>query len=509
METSAQNYWNTTPFDVCIIGSGPAGSILGKILVENRVRTVIVESGPGQDSKYSDSQLTGLEVYRCSGSIRYPVAASGSRTIGGTTNIWTGRCPRLHPLDFEKNGYTPGDARWPITYDELEPFYEQAERTLRVRGGKLSSYNPPRKENLPLPSDLDITGLKVMMRSIGITVDYSPTSTAKRRNSLLDFMKEIFKGKRSLSVAEDILPNFSVSPYALLLSDRTVTRLIPESFGRITGVEIKTLSGSKRILKAKIFVVACGGIESARLLLLSNSKYYPDGVGNSNDLVGRNFMEHPRITFYGKLCHKWNTISPFYQVGRSYQFYEKFKLQGLGSVRLGFMQAWIFPDDLQQLGCRKSLQKFGTIIRRIVKAYLMINATFEMLPSKINRVTLAPDLKDILGNPAADLSLNFSPEDLRTMENVRALIRKIYKDLEAHEVVEADITWPHHHIGTCRMGDNPKTSVVDRDLRVHDCSNLYVIGSSVFVTGGASPPTLTIAALSHRLAGHLISKLKG
>jgi choline dehydrogenase-like flavoprotein len=503
------NYESEVPFDVCIIGSGPAGSILGKILAGIRVRTVIVESGPDPGRKYSDSQFKGLEVYRCSGSIKYPVEASRSRALGGTTNIWTGRCPRLHPLDFEKNGYTPRDAQWPITYGELEPFYEQAERTLRVRGGALSIYSPPRKMDLPLPPDLDITALKDMMRGIGITVDHSPTSTANKRNSLSDLLKEFMKGKGCLKVAEDILPDFSASPYGVLFSGLTVTRIVPESYRSISWVEAKTLDGRTRIIRARIFVVACGGIESPRLLLLSRSKYFPNGVGNNNGLVGRYFMEHPRITYHGKLRHKWGAISHPYKVARSYQFHEKFKREGLGSVRLGFRQSWIFPDDLKDLSYPNVLQKLGTLAGRVIRPCLMVTAAFEMLPSMINRVTLASDLRDILGSPAADLSLNFSLEDHRTMDRVRMLIREIYEKLGVEETEESEISWLHHHIGTCRMGDNPRTSVVDRNLRVHDCSNLYVIGSSVFVTGGASPPTLTIAALSHRLAGHLISKLKG
>jgi glucose dehydrogenase len=495
-------------FDVCIIGSGPASAVLGKSLVGNKIRTVIIESGPDPNSKSIDPRFRALEVYSSSGTVDYPIAESRFRALGGSTNIWTGRCPRLHPIDFEKNAYTPDGAPWPITYNELEPYYVQAEKTLRVRGGVLSDYNPPRSRALPFPPDLDILGLKAIMEEVGITVDDSPTSTSRKTKAPIGLIIDLIKGKRSLSVAEDILPDFVSSRHAVLLSGLTVTRIIPDAAGRIIGVESMTLDGIKRIVRARVIVVACGGIESPRLLLLSRSKNYPNGIGNNNDLLGRYFMEHPRISFYGKLRHKYSTISPFYKVGRSYQFYEQFKLQGLGSVRMSFMQSWVFPDELKDLGFSNFLENLYRLIGRIIKPYLMISATCEMLPSRENRITLTSDLIDLFGNPAADLSLNFSFEDLRTMENVRALIRKIYKDLEAHEVVEADITWSHHHIGTCRMGDNPNTSVVDPNLRVHGIHNLYVLGSSVFVTGGASPPTLTIVAFSHRLAEHLILKLR-
>jgi choline dehydrogenase-like flavoprotein len=117
-----KRYEYEMPFEVCIIGSGPAGSVLGKALVDNGIRTVILESGHDSNKKYKDPRLSALDVYRSSGTIAYPVAVSRSRALGGTTNIWTGRCSRLHPIDFEKNAYTPDDASWPITYNELEPY---------------------------------------------------------------------------------------------------------------------------------------------------------------------------------------------------------------------------------------------------------------------------------------------------------------------------------------------------------------------------------------------------
>lgn len=114
----------------------------------------------------------------------------------------------------------------------------------------------------------------------------------------------------------------------------------------------------------------------------------------------------------------------------------------------------------------------------------MISATCEILPSSEKRVTLTSDLNDVFCNPAANLSLDFGLKDLGTVEHARALIRKMYNDLGAHQTVEADITWPHHHIGSCRMVNNATTSVVDGDPCVHGCCRLYVIGSSFFVTGG-------------------------
>jgi choline dehydrogenase-like flavoprotein len=113
-----------------------------------------------------------------------------------------------------------------------------------------------------------------------------------------------------------------------------------------------------------------------------------------------------------------------------------------------------------------------------------------------------------IGNPVAHLIFNYSEEDHILLNRCRELILRIFKKLEATKIYESDITWSRHHQGTCRMGENPKTSVVNRNLRVHETPNLYLCGSDVFVTGGAMQPLLTIAALSHRLADHIISRLK-
>lgn len=457
-------------FDVCIIGSGPAGAVLGKDLVDHGLRTVILESGPNLQAA-ADERLKGLEVYHNTGEIEYPIAASRVRGLGGTSNIWTGRCSRLHPLDFERNAYTPADAQWPITYADLEPYYDRAETTLRVHGDTLSQYHAPRKRGLPLPSQSDLTALKELMQGIGITVDDSPTSTGIRSED------------GPIRVAADLLPLFTDSRNALLVSGVTATRLIVGPDGQIDGVEVQNLDREARVVKARAYVVACGALESARLLLLSRSAAFPNGIGNNHDQVGRYFMEHPNIILTGTIPGLKSP--PFNQVGRSHQFYDEFKQQGFGSAILIFYWNPSRPEKFR------------------------VGATLEMRPLAENRVTLARDLVDYYGNPAAELSLGFSPDDVSALDHTRSVIRDIFARLGAEEIEEGEISWSHHHMGTCRMGDDPLTSVVDRNLRVHDVPNLYVAGSAAFVTGGAAHPTLAITALCHRLADHLVARLGG
>ena len=136
-------------YDVCIIGSGPAGAVLGNDLARKGVRTLIIESGWNIQDTMSDERYRGLDAFHSSGDINYPLSATKLRAIGGTSNIWTGRCSRLHPMDFDVNSYTPEGVVWPFSYAEIEPYYERAEQTFRVRGGDLSSFHSPRQSALP------------------------------------------------------------------------------------------------------------------------------------------------------------------------------------------------------------------------------------------------------------------------------------------------------------------------------------------------------------------------
>lgn len=482
-------------FDVCIIGSGPAGTILGKALIERGVRTLILESGKSLFQWMVDPRIRELAMYKFSGNTDYPVVRTRARALGGTSNFWTGRCERFHPSDFEKNPYTPELNPWPFTYNEIEPYYEKSERVLRVRGGDLSQYTPYRRNRLPLPPKTDISSFKSLMADVGVTLDESPTATPAH-------------AFRFFRIHKEILPTFLASPHALLVAGGTVTRLIPDSSKRIIGVEVRSLNGELKIARARIYVVACGGIESPRLLLLSRSNIFPNGIGNAYDRVGRGFNEHPGVNFYAKIRHRWSTIYPRHKIGRSHQFYDQFRPNGLGSVLPVFIQSWVFPHHLITPKLSKIPKDFISMFGRIMKPTLYIGATIEMKPCDSNRITLAEDTKDRFGNPLAHLSFSYADEDSKTLDLTRDLILKIYDKMGAQDIKEAEVTWSRHHIGACRMGDNPQYSVCDRDLRVHETPNLYLCGSEVFVTGAAVPPVLTIAALSHRLSDHIVNRLQ-
>jgi choline dehydrogenase-like flavoprotein len=260
------------------------------------------------------------------------------------------------------------------------------------------------------------------------------------------------------------------------------------------------------VARARVFVVCGGGMESPRLLLLSRSEAHPEGIGNHHDRVGRGFNEHPSVNFYAKISHRWGTIVPTNKIGRTHQFYDHFRAQGLGSVLPVFRQSWILPHHNMPLKLSNIPRNIASVFGRLVKATLYIGVVVEMRVSDSNRVTLSRTKKDSFGQPLAHLIFSYGQDDLALLEQSRALVHEFYRKLDASSIHEAQVTWSRHHQGTCRMGANPKTSVVDPDLRVHGTPNLYVCGSEVFVTGGSMQPCLTIMALAGRLGEHLVKR---
>ena len=482
-------------YDVCIIGSGPAGTLLGTKLASHGVRTLILESGRGLIAWLTDRRLRSLAEYEYTGDTHYPLALTTSRIVGGNSNFWTGRCERLHPSDFERHAYTPPDNPWPFSYADLDSYYDVAERLLRVRGGRRTRFAPPRKGPLPVPGSPDISLLKELCARFDVEVEDTATATPT-------------KTLRIFNVQREILPEFLRSGHGTLVSGVTVKRLIAGADQTISAADVSTLDGATGTARARLFVVCCGGLESPRLLLLSASEAFPNGVGNSNDMVGRGFNEHPNVGFYMRIPHSWGTLVPTNKIARTHQFYNTFRAQGLGAIVPAFRQAWLLPNHILPFHVANLPRNIASAFGRVAKAAFYVGASTEMKISLANRITLSKSKRDLFGRPIGHLIFNFSEEDLALLEQARTLIRSWLPNVGATSIHEAEVAWSRHHQGACRTGQNPRTSVVDKDLRVHESPNLFVCGSEVFATGGGMQPSLSIAALSLRLADHLIMRLR-
>jgi glucose dehydrogenase len=469
-------------FDVCIIGSGFAGTILGESLGRLGIKTIILESGFQSSRPPSDKRLQALEVFRNSGPLSYPIAKTRFRGVGGTSWLWGGFCSRLQPMDFEDGPFTPKGCSWPIKYPDLEPYFEEAEKSLGAHGDQETEYHPPRRKGYPQPLGSNDSAVREMFAKVNVAA--SPQA----------------RTVPALRLAETHMPRFQASAYGTLIDGATTTRLLTDG-SRVVGAEVKDLDRNVKIIRALVYVVACGGLESPRLLLLSRGPGFPNGIGNNQDWVGRCFMEHRNSSFVAHARVGLTNILFDRSFDVSYQFYRDFKQQGLGGIHLNVGFNTVQGRDVREW-------QFRRIAGKVWTPEVRISAGLEMAPSPQNRVSLDPDLKDHFGNPVTNLFLSETDLDRQTREKAKDLIGRIYGTLRAEGVREIESDWVHHHMGTCRMGDDPRTSVVDRNLQVHGTNNLFVAGSSVFVTSGCAGPTVTLTALSLRLAEHLRSQLR-
>ena len=331
-----------------------------------------------------------------------------------------------------------------------------------------------------------------MLIETGIIISDVPFSTPK------DHDPSFFSDRSGpfVRMTDSHLPDFQKSGYGSLVSEVTVTRLLVDESGYIAGAEIRDLNRNTKILRARVYVVACGGLESPRLLLLSRSRSFPNGIGNNHDLVGRFFMEHRGTGFKCRVRIGWRTFSLLQLKGQSHQFYEESKSLGLGGMTLDL--------DGAMDGREIRAGEIGKALNRVRTRKLAIGVGTEMKPTLENRVTLNTKAKDYFGNPGINLFVSETDEDMRTVARGKKIVVKICAELGIEEIEELPRnTWGHHHMGTCRMGANPRTSVVDPNLQVHGTKNLFVAGSSVFVTSGTANPTLTLTALALRLSDYL------
>lgn len=456
-----------TDIDVCIIGSGPAGAALAIDLLNAGKRVVILESGSALPDAVETLRAQKLDAYEAFG-IDYPLADSRVRAIGGTTSVWTGRTPRMLPADFEPNPLTPPDNPWPLAYEDLKPYYRRAEKTLRVVGGPLSSGRAPREDDLPGPPLVDITEMRRVAARAGLTVDFPPFAHGPD-----------LSGKKPIRFARDVLPALSQHRNLALVPGATVVGFDVGSSGRAKAAYVKTYAGIQHEVRARSFVIACGAVESARLLLGARTAAFPNGLGNRSGALGRFFMEHP----YRQFTAPVPGIPPFsrWQVGRTYEYCAPLRAEGNGGIVLSFYGRPKGNDNVT------------------------IKLGIEMRPDADNRISLSENTTDAFGDAGAALHMRFTGEDERLWESGESIVREVFAKLGSGGITDVEgVGWQHHHLGGTRMGLDPAASVVSPELRVHGTKNLFVASSSVFVTASLANPTLTIVALSHRLGDQLL-----
>jgi choline dehydrogenase-like flavoprotein len=452
-------------WDVCVIGSGFAGILLAQRTAERGLRTLVVEAGgpgaPGAAERFG---------YTNSGPIDYPVNSTRMIAIGGASGHWTGLVNRLRPVDFRVRSEFGQGADWPLDYAELAPWYCRAERALGVAGhSALPGAEPPR--NCAYPESRPGTYRAPEIALGGRNLRFFEVPLALRDGA-------------PLRLDRSEVPAFEASPNGTLLSGHQALRLVAGDEDRIDHVLVQGPGQEPRRIRARVFVVAAGVIESARLLLLSRSPRHPNGLGNARDLVGRYLVEHVTVNWRG-VARPPRELPP--GLHRSYDLHDSFRRENLNACHVQ-----LFADEPRPDGTQPVFWKLQP----------------EMQSRPENRVSLSGNQRDPWGSAAPDVHMAYSERDRRTIERGTTLLRDELRAAGLRPDAPArSATWRAHPAGTCRMGFAAEGGVVDRNHRVFGADNVYVSGACVFPTSGTANPTLTVVALTLRLAEHLVESL--
>jgi len=511
--------------EVCIIGAGAAGGIMALELARRGIRVVVLESGPRHDlarrGDYSrrfvkgenpwESPLAGIDRYTTGGSVGYRLEWNRARGVGGSTLHWEGTTLRLHAEDFRMRTVHGMAEDWPISYEEIEPYYGKAERALGVAGTPDDPWASPRSTAFPLPpfpmsfSDGFFAGA---CRTLGIALHHLPQA----RNSLAYGGRSQCRACGTCHVcptgakaSTDLthIPQAVATGHAEVVTDATVLRLEVDRSNQLRSAVYAGADRSERRLSARIFVVAAGGVETARLLLLSASPDSPRGLANRSGLVGRYFTSHPMIDVTGRVAAPVYPYRIGFSTAMSGQFAVRPDRQRRGAFFLEFLNsAGPRPGEIAPLS-----GAWGTALARRVKAEfgrtLGIRIYAEQLPDAANTVTLNAGVGDYFGNPVPHITYGIGSYERAALREAEEIAAKILAALGAEDIRSGPLGYAAHQLGTHRMGGDPAQSVVNANLRAHDVPNLYLVGGGSFVTVSSSPPTLTIAALAIRTAEHI------
>lgn len=521
--------------DVIIVGSGVAGSLVAARLARAGVKVVILEAGPRVSrnaalAKYRDALIKSPEApypdtpyaprpksddpdhyFLQDGQDKF--GGTYLRQVGGTTWHWLGTALRFVPDDFRLRSKFGVGLDWPISYDDLEPWYCDAERELGVAGDPNADLSAPRSQPYPMPMiPLSYADQRTAAALKG--TPHTVQATPQARNSRRYDNRPACCGSASCIPICPVQAKYDATTHlaqaervgAQLVAEAVVTRVEVGADGRITALIVKRPDGSEDRAIGKVFVMAAHGIETPKLLLQSRTDQRPSGVANSSDQVGRNLMDHPSQLNWALAGEPLGVFrGPLSTAGIEWMRAGDWRADH-ASFRLQLDNAgWAWPAGTPDSTARELIQRGlrGAELDRAIAEHSSREITLvpmvEQLPSPDNRIVPDYDRRDAIGVPRPRITYKIDDYSKRALEHGRRIAREIAAAMKATEVHEApEIVSSGHVMGTYRMGADPKQSVVNPDQRAHDHPNLFLLGSGVFPTGGASNPTLTIAALALR-----------
>ena len=503
--------------DICVIGAGAAGITIAREFIGTAVKVCLLEAGGLEFDEETQALYNGKNI----GYPYYDLDVLRLRYFGGTTNHWAGVSRPLDDIDFRVRDWVPYSG-WPLELSDLAPFYRRAH---------------------------DICQLGAYSYSIGDNKDSNAPSLPLNGNSILTTLYRVNPVNFGQAYREEIKNAPNIHTY--LFSNALTFETDPNA-STVSRVEVGTLDGKRFRVKSRVFILATGGLENVRLLLNSDQTNN-SGLGNNHDLVGRFFMEHLSITgavflpsrvqpmqlyLQGDASGRYGALIPSAEAQQRDEILNIYGALVPRSVSSGIKAvAPGLVSSIIALRTNMSIDDLGEHVRRIsadlddltlhtyrrifrsedVQREYYIVYQMEHAPDFDSRVTLDTE-RDRLGMRKVLVDWRFGDMERKTLHRMNAMIAQAIGGAGLGRVREVpddgDSGWPPgvrgawHQMGTTRMSQEPTQGVVDPNCRVHGISNLFVSGSSVFPTCGCSSPTITIVALSIRLADHLKQVLR-
>jgi choline dehydrogenase-like flavoprotein len=535
--------------DFLVIGAGAAGGVMAKELSTAGFRVVVLEQGPylnERDYKHdeigyiyqpgltNDPKIQPITYRKNESEKGRPIKAiQYGRQVGGGSVHFTANYWRFHESDFEERSLFgevagTGLADWPIKYADLEPYYTKAEYDLGISGlGGANPFEGPRSKPYPLPP-MPVKSSGVLFdrgaKKLGLHPYPAPVAILSQpyqgraacvNCGFCEYFGCEMRAKSSTLVS--VIPLAEKTGRCEIRPNSYVHTIKTDAHGRVTGAVYFDANRREVFQRAKAVVLCANGAETARLLLLSKSKRFPHGLANSSGIVGKYLMwdnggsamglfEHPLNEYKG--IQVTRVIHDYYRADPKRGFYG-----GAGiDARFDY-----YPASFALQGMPPDAPKWGAEYKKMLATYFTHTMTLlshtSSLPQPGNSISLDPDLKDAWGLPALRVTFDYHPDDVATMQ------WSLTKQVEILEAAGAKKTWtsgiavtdnmPSNHLmGTCRMGDDPQQSVVDRNNRAHDIPNLLIVDGSSFVTAARQQPTATIQALAYRAADYALQAAK-
>lgn len=522
--------------DVVVIGSGAGGGVICKELAESGLNVVVLEAGkryrPYEDypTHALDFEVRTATVFLPEDRRRdlytsaqsHPFSYHRVKGVGGSTLAYHAMSPRFHESDFRVRTEDGVADDWPINYADLEPYYTKVEYELGVSGPGGADANPfeaPRSRPFPTPAHplnqassavkrgADKLGLHLVREPLAIpTVDWNGRPACINAGTCRLGCK--IAAKSSIDVT--YIPKAEKTKRVRIRTECMAREITVGRDGKARSVIYFDPEGREQEIFGRAIVVAGNAVETARLLLLSKSRQFPDGLANSSGLVGKRFMEHLSVFAQGVFPDRLDPWRGVPTGGIIQDFYAT-------NRQNGFVRGWttsVENESQWPLATANRIDGWGAEhkarMKEVFGHMVGVASDGEQLPDESNQVRLDSSVKDNYGLPVPLLIDKWKTNDLSMIEAMSKSHQQILEAAGATDVsVYACIPGgSSHYLGTCRMGTSPKTSVVDPWCRTHDVPNLFVGDGSVFVTGAAVNPALTISALAARTADGIVDAFR-